>query len=167
MWPFRYCPNCGEKLPPPTVHAQKCAACGETHYHNAKPCAGILITRGGRVLLARRAHEPHQGAWDVVGGFLHPHEHPKDGARREAKEETGLDIEVLELLAIYMDRYGDNGDCTLNLYYVADAPVGDAVAASDASELRWFAADELPQDMAFEHQHDLLRQWAVWLGAQY
>jgi ADP-ribose pyrophosphatase YjhB (NUDIX family) len=160
MWPFRFCPNCGQPLDPPSGrHEQHCHACGDTQYHNAKPCAGVLITRDGRVLLARRAHEPHQGTWDVVGGFLHPHEHPENGARREAKEETGLDIRLGDLLAVYMDRYGDNGDCTLNLYYIAEAPAGDVVAASDASELRWFSPDELPTDVAFEHQIELLEKW--------
>jgi hypothetical protein len=63
------------------------------------------------------------------------------------------------MLGIYIDKYGVNGDYTLNIYYIAEVPLGEPVSASDVSELRWFAAHELPTNMAFAHQHDLLRRW--------
>ncbi len=45
----------------PVSDSQICAECGSIHYQNAKPCAGALIVRNGRILLARRVSEPHKG----------------------------------------------------------------------------------------------------------
>ena len=60
---------------------------------NAKRCASAVIVREGRVLLGRRAGEPGRGQWDIPGGFLNPWEHPADGAMREVREETGLEVQ--------------------------------------------------------------------------
>ena len=118
--------------------------------------------RDGRVLLARRAIEPFKDCWDIPGGFLHEDEHPEDGVRREVLEETGLRVRLTGLLGIYMDRYGsdDADEWTLNIYYLAE-PLDDAEprAADDASELAWFAPDELPATMAFKHEHQVLADW--------
>ncbi len=159
-WPMRYCPDCGAALPPPPEsHHVACAGCGGQHWRNAKPCAGVLIVRDGRLLLARRAIEPRRGAWDVVGGFLAPDEDPAAGALREAQEETGLTVRVTRLVGMFSDTYGDDGTYTLNIYFEAEAPPGEPVAQSDVAELAWFAPDELPGDLAFPHEHALLARW--------
>lgn len=120
------------------------------------------MARGGRVLLVRRAIEPFKDHWDIPGGFLHEAEHPEDGARREILEETGLRVRLVETLGIYMDRYGgeDAEEWTLNVYYLAE-PLDDAEprAADDASEIAWFAPDELPAEMAFNHEREVLAAW--------
>lgn len=149
-------------MPPPEVLDRlACPRCGATQYRNAKPCAGVLLEREGKVLLARRGIEPRLGTWDVVGGFVKPDELPAETARRETLEETGLDVQLGELFGMYLDRYGDDegDDITLNLYYLATAPAGEPVAASDVAELRWFGPDELPEALAFEHEHRLLAAW--------
>lgn len=149
-------------MPPPEVLDRlACPRCGAIQYRNAKPCAGVLLEREGKVLLARRGIEPRLGAWDVVGGFVKPHELPAETARRETLEETGLDVQLGELFGMYLDRYGDDegDDITLNLYYLATAPAGEPVAASDVAELRWFGPDELPEVLAFEHERHLLAAW--------
>jgi 8-oxo-dGTP diphosphatase len=108
----------------------------------------------GRILLARRAGPPEKGKWDLPGGFLEEGEHPRDAVVRELREETGLEIEPIELVAIEMDVYGQDDDApaTLNLYWTARVVSGRPQAADDVSELRWFRADELPPDaeLAFE-----------------
>jgi ADP-ribose pyrophosphatase YjhB (NUDIX family) len=160
-WPLRYCPDCGaEAVAPPTGNVQTCAACGEIHYLNAKPCAGTLIERDGRVLLAKRAQEPRADTWDVVGGFLEPHELPAEAAVREAHEETGLDIELGDVFAILVDTYGDPNLYTLNVYYRALAPTGEPVPTSDVTQLQWFGPGEIPDDLSFPHEYELLRRWA-------
>jgi 8-oxo-dGTP diphosphatase len=102
----------------------------------------------GRILLARRAGEPDAGKWDLPGGFLEEGEHPLDALLRELREETSLELEPLELVAIEMDVYGDGPEApaTLNLYWEARVLSGDPQPADDVSELRWFAPDELPDD---------------------
>src|SRR5919197_2590450 len=105
---FRFCPSCGSALRPPAepverVLMQMCSRCGAVHFRNAKPCAGVLVVRDGKVLLGRRALDPARGTWDIPGGFLEPWEHPVVGAAREVAEETGLIVEPKELLAMLVD----------------------------------------------------------------
>lgn len=162
----RYCPACGQPLPAPDapperVVQQDCLACGAIHYRTAKPTAGALIERDGKVLLGRRGVEPFFGWWDIPGGFLEPWEHPIDGLRRELREEAGLELEVGELLAVIVDTYGysDQGDYTLNFYYLAAAPSGEPAPDDDVTELRWFSPDELPGQVAFAAGRAALARW--------
>jgi 8-oxo-dGTP diphosphatase len=140
---------------------QICGECGRVHYRNAKPTASVLVTRDGRVMLVRRGIEPAKGAWDIPGGFLEANEHPAAGAARELREETGLDITLTGLFGIYMDRYGHPDDCvsTLNIVYLATAPVGEPCPADDAVEIGWFTPDDVPEELAFPHQRAVMHHW--------
>jgi 8-oxo-dGTP diphosphatase len=136
------------------------------HYRNAKPCAGALVTRDGRLLLVKRSIEPYLGHWDIPGGFLEADEHPSAGAIREVREETGLEVRLTGLLGLYMGRYGDGGFHCLNIYFLAEVvggeerPADDTAALSEAADLAWFAPDELPEAIAFDHAHQVLKDWA-------
>ena len=94
---YSFCPKCGNKLKI-VKHENKtrlqCASCGFIFYQNAKPTASVLIENNkGEILLTRRAIEPLKGYWDTAGGFCEEDEHPENAARREIKEELGIDIE--------------------------------------------------------------------------
>src|ERR1700682_4608762 len=91
---FKFCPNCGSPLAVDRnapLAAQKCFCCGSTHYHNSKPTPSALIVDEDQILLSQRAGEPFRGFWDIPGGFLEAGEDPLDGAKREIREETGLE----------------------------------------------------------------------------
>jgi 8-oxo-dGTP diphosphatase len=160
-----YCSACGVVLPthPPVV----CVACGAEHWRNAKPCAGALVVRDGRVLLIRRAIEPWQGTWDIPGGFCDAEEHPEATVRREVLEETGLEVRVIRLVGMWIDRYGDPGPgelpvVTLNIYYEAEPTDGrePVLDPSEASEHQWFPPDGLPGDLSFpRHSGEVLEAW--------
>jgi ADP-ribose pyrophosphatase YjhB (NUDIX family) len=160
----RFCSNCAAPLPsPPPV---TCRSCDTSHWLDAKPCAGALVTRGGKLLLVRRAHEPWRGAWDIPGGFCGPREHPADAAEREVREETGLAVRVADVLGMWIDDYAPAGGAgekvTLNIYFHASAR-GGAEARTDpneVAEIGWFGPDELPLEMAFPgHVPAVLRAW--------
>ena len=159
---WKLCPRCGAELRGDAARLA-CDACGFIVYASSKPTAGALCVDNGRVLLARRAHPPFEGFWDIPGGFLNEGEDPLDGLRRELREETGLEVEPERFLGIWMDRYG--GDSTaeapLNLYWTARVVSGDAAPADDVSELRWFNPDELPapNELAFENVPLVLAAW--------
>jgi 8-oxo-dGTP diphosphatase len=109
----------------------------------------VLVVDKSKLLLVRRGIEPFKDWWDIPGGFLESGEHPEAGAVREVREETGLSIQPVELLGIFMDTYGQTGEHTLNLCYVAELLGGQACPASDVTGLQWFNLDALPERVAF------------------
>lgn len=123
---YKYCPVCGSKLNKVMKDERprlECPQCKFIFYQNSKPTASALIIKDGKVLLGKRRSEPSKGKWDAIGGFLDLGEHPTDGMKREAREETGLDVEILDMLDFVIDTYGEGGDSTLNITYIAK-PVG-------------------------------------------
>lgn len=164
----RFCVQCGQPLRVrllPGDHRSRhvCPACGHVAYENAKPCAGVLPTENGRVLLARRAVEPYLGCWDIIGGFMEHDETPEAAALREAVEETGLVLDLTGLLGVYHDVYGSGGYATLNVYFVARIVAGHPQPHDDVAELAWFSQAMLPADMAFpNHTHQVLSDWTRW-----
>ena len=162
---WRVCPRCGHELT--VAHGcAECPECGSTYYANAAPTASALILDGeGRLLLARRAYDPYKGMWDTVGGFLGENEHPDVGLRREAAEETGLDVEPGEYVGTYLDRYGEGEAvvATMNLVFEAAVTGGELEPADDVAELHWVALDELPPpgEFAFHDVGRFVHEWAA------
>jgi ADP-ribose pyrophosphatase YjhB (NUDIX family) len=154
---WRFCPQCGGTLTP-AEDGLLCEGCGERYYANSIPGAQGILERDGRVLLARRALEPRLGHWDLPGGFLRETESVTDGLRREFLEETGLDVEPVELMRIDVEPYAGRHVFSVTWIVRGD---GEPVAADDVAELRWFAADDLPAEMAFPGQELVLRAWAA------
>ena len=110
-------------------------------------------------MLSRRAIEPEKGKWDFPGGFLEEEEHPLDCLRRELQEEAGVEIEPLDFLGVWLDKYGGDGSAatTLNLYWTARIVSGTPVPADDVAELRWLTPSEVSEDdLAFPHTREVL-----------
>jgi len=163
MIEYNFCPKCGNAIlldsEPPY-----CNHCDITYYRNAKPCASVLPIKDGKVLLAKRGRDPYKGAYDIIGGFMEADELPESAALREAKEETGLEMKIVSLLGIYSDRYGENGDYTLNLHYIAEIVAGQMQAMDDVAELEWVDIVDLPPDEGFQNTKDGLRDLKKWLS---
>jgi ADP-ribose pyrophosphatase YjhB (NUDIX family) len=156
-----YCPRCSTALVERVVDErprQVCPACGYVHWGNAKPCAGALVIRNGKVLLVRRKIEPFRGHWDIPGGFCEADEHPAETARREVCEETGLEIELTGLLGLWLDDY--QGSFTLNVYYLARPLSRRLRVGDDADGAAWFSPRTLPPRIAFENSRQALLAWA-------
>ena len=160
---WKYCPRCRTELRGDEQRLE-CPECGFVAYASSKATAGALVEDDeGRLLLTRRAHEPFKGRWDIPGGFLDEDEHPLDGVRRELREETGLEVEPVDFLGVWMDRYGGDStaEATLNLYWTARVTGGEAAPADDVDDLRWFERDQLPErdELAFENVPLVLAAW--------
>jgi ADP-ribose pyrophosphatase YjhB (NUDIX family) len=159
---WRLCPRCGAELRGDAARLA-CDRCGFIVYASSKPTAGALCVDNGRVMLTRRAFEPYKGFWDIPGGFLEEGEDPRDGLRRELREETGLEVEPERFLGVWMDRYGGDStaEATLNLYWTARVVGGHPAPADDVSELGWFDRSELPgrDQLAFENVPLVLAAW--------
>jgi ADP-ribose pyrophosphatase len=117
------------------------------------------VIHDGRVLLAPAEPRAHLGWWDVPGGYLEYGEHPENAARREIREETGLEIRLTRLLGVYVSRYGADEQRTLDLIYLAEVIGGEEKPGDDAEEIRWFAPEELPAEVAFDSGPASLRDW--------
>jgi len=168
---WRICPRCAAGLRHGVVAGEDvprlhCPACGLVLYENPAPTVSAVVERDGRVLLTRRGIEPRRGMWDTPGGFVEAGEEPAQALERELLEETGLTIEVGELLGIYPDRYGD-GAPTLNIFYVARVTgAGEGEPRDDVTEIGWFAPDALPAELAFANGERALAAWRLWRAAQ-
>lgn len=164
---YKYCLYCGSKYCD-QQNPQKltCSVCGSIFYLNSKPTASVIITRDKQVLLGRRKIEPSKGEWDVIGGFLNLGEKPEGGARREAKEETGLSVELEDMLGFFMDSYGTTGEKTLNICYTAKVLGGTQMPGDDIEELRWFSHNDLPKRIAFKNGEEMLKAWVKRLKKQ-
>ena len=77
----------------------------------------------------------------------------------QLREEGGVDVEPLDFLGVWIDRYGGNGSAqtTLNLYWTARIVGGALEPADDVAEFRWFAPDEVDEnELAFAHTREVL-----------
>jgi len=156
---WKHCPRCGAAVEPGGGQVE-CSECGFKAYSSSKPTASAAcLDAEGRVMLSRRAIEPEQGKWDFPGGFLEEEEHPLDCVRRELQEEAGVEIEPIDFLGVWLDKYGGDGSAatTLNFYWTARIVSGTPEPADDVAELRWLAPTEVSEDdLAFPHTREVL-----------
>jgi ADP-ribose pyrophosphatase YjhB (NUDIX family) len=158
---LNFCPNCGSPMADRFVFGRTrraCPDCGFVFFREPKLAVGALVEQAGRVLLVRRGVVPKLGFWCLPAGYVEYDEGPVAGAIREVREETGLTVRVTELLAAYHVRSDPRGMGVI-LVYGAD-PVGGRLApGDDASEVAYFAPDEIPRDLAFASTRRALLRW--------
>ena len=120
---------------------------------------GAIAVKDGRLLMVRRAHDPGAGLWSLPGGRVEHGEYLSDALRREVAEETGLEVDVQELVGI-LEVVGDPHYVILD--YFAEV-TGDAapVAADDVSDARWVPLDEVAGLPCTPRFHETLRGWGV------
>jgi len=110
---------------------------------------------GHSVLLIKRANDPFAGGWALPGGFLEPRELLEHCARRELREETGLEVGALEQLGAYDTPDRDPRGWIISVVYIVRVVEELPVAgADDAADARWFGLGKLPQ-LAFDHDRVL------------
>src|SRR5258708_10059308 len=110
---------------------------------------GAIIVEGGRVLLIKRGKAPLLGEWSIPGGMLELGETLRQGAEREALEETGLVVRATELLGVF-DRVVPDDQGKIVYHYVlidflCERVSGELKAGADAADAKWFTADEIKQ----------------------
>lgn len=120
---------------------------------NVPVTVDIIIEMGDQeqyIVLVERKNPPH--GWALPGGFVEGNESVADAARREAKEETGLDVELFQLQGVYSKPGRDPRGPVVSVCFVGYAK-GTPKAADDAKNVRVFNIyeDELPP-MAFDHK---------------
>jgi 8-oxo-dGTP diphosphatase len=109
---------------------------------------GLVVRRGGDLLLVRRSGDHGVGTWSTPGGYLEFGEQPADCAVRETVEETQVKVGEPRFLAVTNDVFGDEGRHSLTLWFEADHVAGEpSPEPSEIAEVGWFSEDELPQPL--------------------
>jgi len=115
----------------------------------------LIIELNEGIVLIKRKNPPE--GWALPGGFVDYGETIESAALREAKEETGLDVELVRQFHSYSDPKRDPRHHTVTTVFVAKAK-GNAVAGDDAKEAEIFRRDNLPEQIAFDHR-DILNDY--------
>jgi 8-oxo-dGTP diphosphatase len=108
---------------------------------------GTIIRQGDRLVLIRRGKEPSRGLWTFPGGAIELGESLQEAARREAREETGLDVRIGEVATVVDNVVRDDAGRVRYHYVIVDflaEPRGGTLQpGTDVSEARWFRLSEL------------------------
>ncbi len=108
-----------------------------------------LIIYIGKIVLIRRKNPPYQGQYALPGGFVEVGETVEQAVIREAKEETGLEIEIQKLLGVYSEPGRDPRGHTVSVCFLAKGS-GNLKAGSDAKDTGLFGINEIPK-LGFDH----------------
>jgi 8-oxo-dGTP diphosphatase len=127
------CPHCGKKI---------------SRYRNPFPTVDIIILIDQQIVLIERLNPPY--GWALPGGFVDYGESLEAAALREAREETGLEIENLRQFHAYSDPDRDPRQHNISVVFTAVAR-GQVEAGDDAKEVRLFSLNNLPAPLCFDH----------------
>ncbi len=133
-----------------------CPECGTAikTYRNPFPTVDILIeceTPAGKngLILIHRKNDPK--VWAIPGGFVDYGESVEDAARREALEETSLNVKLIRQFHCYSDPARDQRQHNISIVFIAKAK-GTPKAADDADDIMICNKEEIPQELGFDHK---------------
>jgi len=126
-----------------------------------KLAVGAVVLHQGKALLVRRARPPRVGKWAIPGGSVEPGESLRQAAEREVHEETGVRVKAGEVVHVF-EHIDRDKEGELRFHYViidlmADYLGGEPQAADDASDARWFTAEQLSDPDVDQETLTLLR----------
>ena len=157
----RFCYRCGGELSVRRLvdHDRLvCPRCGEIHYQNPVLAAGTVIRLPhDRLVLIRRSIEPGYGQVSIPGGHVELGETVEDGARRETREEVGLEVELDDVLGVF--TYATSRVAVV--VYLAH-PVGGRLLpeSPECSEIFTVSRHAVPWgELAFRSSHDALARY--------
>lgn len=157
---YKYCPQCRAEMVARWTHGttrRVCPDCGFIQFIGPKVSTAVLgLSAENQVALVQRTMKPQIGKWCLPGGFIDQGETPQEAARREYKEETGLEVEIMGLVEVYY--YEDYRGSGILVLYWGRITGGTPQAGDDAGALAFFDYDHLPP-LAFETNVHALALW--------
>lgn len=155
-----YCPICAEKLSEREEGGRlrpACDNCGYVHYVNPVPGVGMVIEMDDGIVLIKRGNPPHKGEWTLPSGFVEADESAEEAAIREAKEETGLTVEIIELANI--NSFPEGPPVSGIMIFYRMRPIGGELqAGDDAVDAKVFLPDEMPL-LPFRTHREMMTEW--------
>jgi ADP-ribose pyrophosphatase YjhB (NUDIX family) len=156
---FTFCPHCATALEREVragAPRMVCPGCGWTHFRNPGVGAAVLLrNEAGEVLLVRRAPgSTRAGAWCIPCGYVDYGEDVREAAAREVAEETGLRVDVGEVVFV-RSNFHDPAKLTVGVWFDGTVVGGTLAPGDDADDAGWFPLDVLP-DLAFATDRELL-----------
>lgn len=125
-----------------------CPGCGWVHWRNPKTGVAVILRDDReRVLLVRR-RGTYAGAWCIPCGNVEADEDVREAARREMREETGLDVVLGPVYAV-LSNFHDPGDPSVGIWFLGEIAGGKLAPGSDAAETEWFDPGAPPRPLAF------------------
>lgn len=158
--PIRFCPYCGNKVEEREAFGairSACPACDYIHFQDTKVAAGVLVESDGKILLVKRINMPMQGKWTLPAGFVDGQEDPRSTAVRECLEETGLEVEIVDLVDLFYGLEHPRG-ASIVIFYRGRIVGGVLAAGDDADAVAFFDADDLPP-LGFQATEQVLARW--------
>jgi ADP-ribose pyrophosphatase YjhB (NUDIX family) len=153
----KFCPSCATKLHLREVSGAArptCPRCRRVIYYDPKVAAISVVERGGEILLVRRGNQPGFGLWSMPGGYVDRGEVVEQAAVREVREETGLEVEIDQLIGLFSKQ----GHPVMVAAFATREVGGLLVAGDEALELGFFAPNRMPE-MAFTGDQLILERW--------
>ena len=135
-------------------------------HRNPIPTVDVIVEQNSRILMIRRKNDPCKGCLALPGGFVDEGERIEDAARREANEETSLNIHLVDILGVYSDPKRDPRGHLISTAFVGIAPTDnlsvEASAQDDASGVEWIKLEAIDKsNIAFDHKK-ILFDYKVW-----
>jgi 8-oxo-dGTP diphosphatase len=133
-----------------------CPTCGFIHYLDPKVAVAVIIGDEHGVLLGRRLIDPGAGLWSFPAGYVNRGEVLEEAAVREVLEELGVVVRLTGLVGVYSAR----GESVVLIVYAGEIEGGEPRPDQhEVSEVRRFAPDGLPDDLAFPRDRRVLADW--------
>jgi 8-oxo-dGTP diphosphatase len=130
-------------------------------YRKPAVAVDIILESDGNLLLVKRKKDPFKGILCFPGGFVNVGEKVEVAAKREAYEETNLQIEPIEILGVYSDPQRDPRGHTISISFIGKITAGIAEAGDDADSLKWVSPDDNELQLAFDHRR-ILQDYRRW-----
>ncbi|MFW5785681.1 MAG: NUDIX domain-containing protein [bacterium] len=156
--PLRYCPYCGAETEEPLLHRLRCDTCGRRIFRNPDPGTVILVEREDKLLLGRRAAGYGAGTWGLPGGFVEYDEDFLAGARREVREESGLDVTIDAIVNVTSNLLRPQLH-TIAIVVLAHPVGGAEMPGDDLDLLEWFDRHRELPPLAFDADAHIIQVW--------